>query len=173
MVLGGIAAACGTKTPDGKQPVDCISPSDGGSATGYCLVEPVVLRVAGAKRLTPGQASLTNVDDSTAVIVARDAKGFHALSAICTHACCLVSLCNDALCSDATTNPGACGTTPPEAAPSSAGIVCPCHGSGFRIDDGSPIMGPAKRPLPSFALSFDGDDALVDIARTVDASVRV
>ena len=57
---------------------------------------------------------------------------FRAFSAICTHAGCEVS--------------GVGGGT----------INCACHGSAFRITDGSVANGPARRPLPTKQISTDG-----------------
>jgi nitrite reductase/ring-hydroxylating ferredoxin subunit/uncharacterized membrane protein len=36
-------------------------------------------------------------------------------------------------------------------------IVCPCHGSGFRITDGQVLQGPATASEPSFAVRLQGD----------------
>ncbi|MFI8827934.1 Rieske (2Fe-2S) protein [Streptomyces sp. NPDC053431] len=59
------------------------------------------------------------------VVVTQPAKGdFKAFSAVCTHQGCLVDKVAD-------------GT-----------IDCPCHGSKYRITDGSVAGGPAPRPLP-------------------------
>ena len=58
------------------------------------------------------------------VVVTQPAKGeFKAFSAVCTHVGCL---CNQV----------ADGT-----------IDCPCHGSKFKITDGSVVTGPAPAPL--------------------------
>jgi Rieske Fe-S protein len=164
--------ACGSKAESAQLP--CADPSDGGAFAPYCLLEPRVVRVQGAARLAIDNAVLTNIDDNTAVIVARDANGFHALSGICTHACCLLTLCRDVDCNTVTSNPGECRTTSAASSDSnSAGIACPCHGSSFRLVDGTPTGGPALKPLPSYALVIDGDDALVDTANVVDAALRV
>ncbi len=151
----------------------CAAPSDGGAGQAYCLVDERRIRVAAAAALEVGQAMLTNIDDKTAVIVARDAQGFHALSAICTHACCLVSLCRRAGCGQVTSNPGECGTSEVVTIDeTTAGIACPCHGSSFRLIDGTPATGPARRALPSYALTFDAQDAIVDTGRAVDPMAR-
>lgn len=131
----------------------------------------LVSRAAG---LDEGQAVLANVDDSTAVIVGRDAAGFYALSGICTHACCVVSLCSDATCAGLTSTPGSCAQTPLSSGDAQGeSIVCPCHGSTFRLADGAALSGPATTALPSLALSFDGEDVLVDTATRVAAGTRV
>lgn len=58
------------------------------------------------------------------IVVTQPVSGeFKAFSAVCTHAGCLL---------DKVAN----GT-----------IDCPCHGSTFRISDGSVVTGPATRPL--------------------------
>jgi nitrite reductase/ring-hydroxylating ferredoxin subunit len=164
----GGGARSGTASPG------CAAPSDGGTGTAYCLVESRIVRVKGARSLAVGDAVLTNIDDNTAVIVARDSGGFHALSAICTHACCLVTLCRDAACSQLTSNPGECASTEPASGDvGGTAIACPCHGSSFRISDGAPTGGPARRSLPSYALTFEGEDGLVDTGRSADPSSRV
>jgi Rieske Fe-S protein len=56
-----------------------------------------------------------------------------AFSASCTHQGCLVTQVQD-------------GT-----------INCPCHGSRFRVADGSVAAGPAPGPLPAVAVAVDGD----------------
>ena len=164
-LFGTAFAACGS---DSKPP--CVISAAG--TTSYCLVADEILRVPSVGSLAIGQATLFNVDDDTAVVVARDASGLYAMSGICTHQCCLVSLCADDTCSTLGTNPGGCNVTA-VATPAATGaaIICPCHGSAFSID-GSVLTGPAIRPLPHYKLVLEGEDALVDTSRTVASTTR-
>ncbi|MGN9914244.1 Rieske (2Fe-2S) protein [Phytohabitans sp. LJ34] len=64
------------------------------------------------------------------VVVTQPAAGtFKAFSTVCTHAGCAVE--------------NVSGGT----------INCPCHGSTFRVTDGSVASGPARKPLPPKAIS--------------------
>ena len=123
-------------------------------------------------RLAVGQVALFNLDDDSAAIVARDERGFYALSAICTHQCCVLTVC-DAACTAPLTNPGSCAETPAAIlVRSGAAFVCACHGSEFGAD-GIVQSGPATRALPSVALRRDGDDLLVDLSRPASPQERI
>jgi cytochrome b6-f complex iron-sulfur subunit len=80
----------------------------------------------------------------------KDAGGFYALDAICTHLGCIVGQ-------------GKTGVA----------FECPCHGSHFTID-GSVVNGPATQPLPHLRLSR-GDDGQIEVNRSqpVDAGSRL
>ncbi|MFF8525800.1 Rieske (2Fe-2S) protein [Streptomyces werraensis] len=92
---------------------------------------------------SPGQALLPVADvpvgggrilGAEEIVVTQPEEGrFKAFSAICTHQRCLVSEVAD-------------GT-----------INCPCHGSRFRVADGSVERGPATRPLPEERITVDGN----------------
>jgi Rieske Fe-S protein len=71
---------------------------------------------------------------SELVVVTQPAQGQYAgFSAVCTHQGCTVASVRD-------------GT-----------INCPCHGSKFRIADGSVAAGPAPRPLAKVQLAVDAN----------------
>jgi Rieske Fe-S protein len=67
------------------------------------------------------------------VVITQPTEGeFKAFSSICTHQGCPVGDVTDT-------------------------INCPCHGSMFSIEDGSPVGGPATSPLPEVGISVAGD----------------
>ncbi|MEU6244420.1 Rieske (2Fe-2S) protein [Streptomyces sp. NPDC047024] len=68
------------------------------------------------------------------VVVTQPAKGeYKAFSAVCTHQGCALNQVAD-------------GT-----------VDCPCHGSKFRITDGSVAQGPATRPLAAKPIKVRGN----------------
>jgi Rieske Fe-S protein len=183
-------AACSSSSSsdngqDASHPVDAghesgpveAGPSCGANASGpgldYCDTPKVELRVLGGAKLSAGQVMLMALDDLNAVIVARDAKGLYALSATCTHACCTVTICTDGACGKPVSVAAACAKpTPAPLQSTGTAFLCPCHRSEYAAD-GQVRLGPAPRPLPSLSLRVDGDDALVDMSKPVDAAVRV
>ncbi|WP_461085625.1 Rieske (2Fe-2S) protein [Streptomyces deserti] len=75
----------------------------------------------------------TVFQDEKIVVTQPEQGEFKAFSAICTHQNCLVADVTD-------------GT-----------INCTCHGSRFRVADGSVAEGPATRPLPEERITVDGN----------------
>lgn len=69
----------------------------------------------------------------------------------------------------ATTSPPSASTVPNLGAPMSEGwvhrgqLVCPWHGSRFRLDDGKPASGPATAPLASYDVCVH--DGWVEVRR--------
>jgi Rieske Fe-S protein len=68
------------------------------------------------------------------VITQPEGGTFKAFSKVCTHQGCDVSKVDGGV------------------------IICPCHGSQFSIQNGSPQAGPANRALPEQAVKVNGDD---------------
>ena len=97
------------------------------------LYEPSPIVNAGKPASYPPDS--VTLDPATGIFVVREAQGFYALSAVCTHLGCLTAW-----------------------KPDLGIIACPCHGSKFK-PDGSKIVGPAPKPLPWLRmwLSDDGD----------------
>jgi Rieske Fe-S protein len=82
------------------------------------------------------------------VVLARDAAGIYAMSAVCTHAGCATRA-------------------------SGGGLFCPCHGSLFD-QDGNVTRGPARSPLPHFQVDLAPDGAITVQASTiVSAATRL
>jgi cytochrome b6-f complex iron-sulfur subunit len=125
VVVGGALAGCGQAT--GSPPT--------GPVAGGNLSELAV----GTLRV------LSNV------AVARDADGVYAMSAVCTHAGCLLNG----------------GTTT-----IAAGLHCACHGSSFS-GNGVVTQGPARAALEHYAVAVASDGAItVDGSQPVAANVR-
>ncbi|GAA3421605.1 Rieske (2Fe-2S) protein [Streptosporangium vulgare] len=75
--------------------------------------------------------------DEKIVVVQPTAGEFKAFSSVCTHQGCDVDKIAD-------------GT-----------IDCPCHGSKFKITDGSVANGPATEPLEEKSIKVDGDSIVL------------
>jgi Rieske Fe-S protein len=85
------------------------------------------------------------------VLIGRDALGLYAMSAVCTHAGCVVS-------------------TFTTAAP---GVVCNCHGSRFTAN-GVVTQGPAGSPLVHFQVDVAADGSItIQGGIQVSATTRV
>ena len=81
------------------------------------------------------------------IVVVRDDVGVMALSALCTHQACLLDLAGD-------------------------GLTCRCHASTFAMD-GRVLGGPAKDPLPHFAVTVVADRLRVDPKTIVAPTERL
>ena len=68
------------------------------------------------------------------IVLTQPTEGdFKAFTAVCTHQGCLVETSTD------------------------GEIPCPCHGSRFSLEDGSPQSGPATAALAAVEITVDGD----------------
>jgi len=84
-------------------------------------------------------------------VVARDANGVYAMSAICTHAGCFLD---------------------DGAQTIAAGLGCPCHGSTFD-GNGTVTHGPANTALQHYAVAIAADGSItVDGSQPVSADTR-
>jgi Rieske Fe-S protein len=71
------------------------------------------------------------------VVVQTQGGEFKAFDSTCTHQGCAV------------------------ASVSNGTIVCPCHGSKFKVEDGSVAAGPATKPLAAKQIKVDGDKIML------------
>ncbi|MGX1913393.1 Rieske (2Fe-2S) protein [Streptomyces phaeochromogenes] len=119
--------------------------NDGGSEEGASSVAPAESGTGGE---APAGEELTKTadipvgggkifKDEKVVVTQPEKDGFKAFSAVCTHQGCIVANVSD-------------GT-----------INCTCHGSEFRIADGSVAKGPAQKPLPAKQITVTGDSISV------------
>ncbi len=114
-----------------------------------CMANPEGMVVPGAENLAVDTAMAVTVDGAP-YFIARDAGGFMALSAICTHMGCTV------------------GFTAGQAT-----FDCPCHGSEYKID-GTVMFGPAPRALERVLLCRNSSNQLViDTTQDVTTSDRL
>jgi Rieske Fe-S protein len=79
------------------------------------------------------------------VLIGRDAMDLYAMSAVCTHAGCVVSTFTTA----------------------AAGVVCNCHGSRFNAN-GAVTQGPAGSPLVHFRVDVAADGSI-----TIQGGIQV
>src|SRR5690606_35540422 len=124
-----LAAACGGGGGDGG--------GDGGDTGSGTVTSTAGPDAPGAPDLArAGDVPVgggTVLKDEKIVVTQPTAAEFKAFSAGCTHQHCLVSTVAD------------------------GAIDCPCHGSRFRITDGSVERGPATQPLPEERITVDGN----------------
>jgi Rieske Fe-S protein len=161
-------AGCAGNGPAGPS---CVAPSDG-PGLAICLVGTEKLTLPRGALLAVGQAMIMAADDNNAAIVARDTRGFYALSATCRHQCCTVTIC-DGACNQPIVSPNDCAA-PRTATLATSGpaFLCPCHGSTYGAS-GAVISGPSLQPLAAVAMSIMGMDVVVDLARAAAAGDRV
>jgi Rieske Fe-S protein len=109
------------------QPSSSASAKSGGSMNGSGQMGTLL----GMASAVPVGGGMVYTDAK--VVVTQPSKGeYKAFSAVCTHVGCL---CNQV----------AGGT-----------INCPCHGSKFKITDGSVVAGPAPAPLAGKTVTVTG-----------------
>ena len=125
VVLGGAVSGCGN--PTGTAPT---GPVAAGNVSALSVGALLVM---------------------TNVAVARDVNGVYAMSAVCTHAGCLLDDGADTI---------------------AAGLGCPCHGSTFD-GNGTVTNGPASSPLQHYAVTIAADGSITaDGSQPVSASTR-
>ena len=136
--LAAALAACSSGSENGSQSTAVQNPppqntTTGGEGGGGAGTNGNALGSASEVPVGGGK-----IFESQKIVVTQPKAGeFKAFSTICTHQGCPV-----------TTVEG--GT-----------INCPCHGSKFSIEDGSPAGGPATKPLEAKNVTVEGDSLKV------------
>lgn len=133
--LAAAAAGCskyGDEAPPPEPPPKTPAASRSGGSAGASGEPPSTGPVLAKTSDIPIGGGKVFKDEK--VVVTQPAEGdFKAFSTICTHAGCAVRGVDD-------------GT-----------IICPCHGSRFRVADGTVAGGPAPRPLPPRGIEVSGN----------------
>ncbi|XRQ15691.1 Rieske (2Fe-2S) protein [Actinomadura welshii] len=130
--IAGLAAACGG-SGDGDDAGGSGGGDTGGGNTGGGGGAGEAL--ASASEIPVGGGK---VFEDAEVVVCQPAQGeFKAFSAACTHRGCSVDKVSDGL------------------------INCPCHGSTFKISDGSVVSPPADKPLEERQITVQGDQIML------------
>jgi Rieske Fe-S protein len=153
MLAAAVLVGCGSGDASTMTDADNDT-SDGGDETGdetgTCTSTPPGVNVGAETAFPVGTWNLV-MSSSTYqdnVIVAQDANGFFAFSAICTHAGCIV-----------------------DAPASNGAIFCGCHGSRFD-GNGNVTGGPAQSPLQHFAIAICNGNVYVDPSSPVSEATR-
>jgi cytochrome b6-f complex iron-sulfur subunit len=94
------------------------------------------VEVASAAEVPPGTGKVVPYEDTSIIVINQSGK-FLALSAICTHAQCVV-----------------------EYNPQKKEIDCPCHGGVFDLQ-GNVVAGPPPKPLAQYRAEVKGEKVLV------------
>jgi Rieske Fe-S protein len=133
-LLGGCQAYGETQTaePPAQQPPQAANAPAGSAAPGNAAGGS-----GGPPAAAPALAKVADIPvgggkvfaDKKVVLTQPSPGVIKAFSAVCTHQGCVVE--------------GVSGGT----------INCPCHGSAFKVADGSVAAGPAKRALPSVSVT--------------------
>ncbi|MGK5551374.1 Rieske (2Fe-2S) protein [Actinomadura kijaniata] len=128
----------------GRRAVLCGAGALGAAAVAGCASQP--RRAQPADGLRGKEIAKTadipvgggRVYADTKLVVTQPTQGqFKAFSATCTHSGCLCNRVNDGV------------------------IECPCHGSHFKVTDGSVAQGPANRGLLEYPVQVKGDGIVV------------
>jgi Rieske Fe-S protein len=131
-----VLAACGSDDPTATDPATSPSPSDESPSepSSDGTETPSGEALASAADVPVGGCLVVT---GAKVVVTQPTEGdFKAFTAVCTHQGCLVETSSD------------------------GEIPCPCHGSRFSLEDGSPSSGPATAALAPVEITVDGDSIL-------------
>jgi Rieske Fe-S protein len=127
-------AASPSATAPSKSPATSAPASPSESPTSAAPSSPAAEALIKTADVPEGGGTI--LDDAKLVVTQPAAGQFKAFSAVCTHQQCLVGRVEDGL------------------------IMCPCHGSEYKITDGSVQQGPATRGLAELPVTVQGDSVV-------------
>ena len=127
-----LLAACGDDSPStATDPSSSSTPSEESSSPSEDTGSGGGAALASTSDVPVGGCLV--VPDAKIVLTQPTEGDFKAFTAVCTHQGCLVETSSD------------------------GEIPCPCHGSTFSLEDGSPVSGPASSPLAAVEITVKGD----------------
>lgn len=130
-----LLAACGGSSEEpATGPLDGAAAGPGGGEAGSAA--PSAGSLASLSSIDVGSAKQVKAGDQDVILVRTSKTEVQGLSAVCPHKGCSV-------------------------APDGDVLVCPCHGSRFRLD-GAVVQGPATRDLEKFPVAVSGDSVVAD-----------
>jgi Rieske Fe-S protein len=131
VAAAGIVAVAGVAAACTRYGAPTTQPTGGGAGTGPTAIASVGTVLGKTSDVPVGGGTIFKNEQ---VVVTQPAAGtFKGFSAVCTHQSCIVANVAN-------------GT-----------INCNCHGSKFKIADGSVANGPASSPLPERSVTVTGD----------------
>jgi Rieske Fe-S protein len=129
----GLLAGCQSYGDEAAQTPAASQPAPGASTAGTAAA-PTDQPAAALAKTSDIPVGGGKIIDGDAVVITQPVAGtFKAFSAICTHQGCVVS------------------------GVANGKISCGCHGSEFKISDGSVLKGPATKKLPETKIVVSGD----------------
>jgi Rieske Fe-S protein len=140
MAVVALAAGCATYDATGAPaapPAGAAGPAGGGAAGGAGAGGAGAAGGGAAKALVSAAKVPVGggvITDQGVVVTQPTAGTFLGFTTVCTHQGCQVSGVSGGL------------------------ITCPCHGSAFKIADGSVARGPANKPLAPVTVQVNGAD---------------
>jgi len=134
----GLLAACGGGSDQNAAPgggENAVAPATEEAGGAPTSADAVQAESVPASAIPVGGGTI--FPDKTLVVTQPTQGDFKAFDATCTHQQCLVGSVDGGL------------------------ITCPCHGSQFRINDGTVARGPATRPLTAKHTTVSGDQVQI------------
>ncbi len=111
----------------------------------YSLAASAVVKIGNIQEFKPG--TIKFIPQAKSLVIS-DQEGIYAISAVCTHAGCLIGYQGKKL-------------------------ACPCHGANFDIS-GKVLAGPAKKDLDWYALQIDkGGNLFLDTTKVINTGQKI